>query len=79
MREIIGQGTLFSGLASLAGAPVDQLTIRLPFQGLLLALLPPGAFLCFAVLLATVNWITGRGAAVSRAATTAPVAERVGQ
>ena len=60
LREIIGQGTLFSGLGALTGSDADAFLLDLPFSGLLLALLPPGAFLCFGVLLASINWINRR-------------------
>ena len=62
LREIIGQGTLFSGLGALLGNDPDALLLDLPFSGLLLALLPPGAFLCFGFLLASINWINRRRA-----------------
>jgi electron transport complex protein RnfE len=60
LREIIGQGTVFSGLGALLGSDADGFVLDLPFSGLLLALLPPGAFLCFGLLLASINWINSR-------------------
>lgn len=78
MREIIGQGTLFRGLAGLGGAASDDLMLQLPFNGLLLAVLPPGAFICFALLLAGVNWINGRRRARATAAAGDSIAAQVG-
>ena len=60
MRELIGQGTLLSGLGLLFGVDAERFTLELPFSGLLVALLPPGAFLCFGLLLAGINWINQR-------------------
>lgn len=53
-REIIGQGTLFDGAQMLFGAGAADWTIRLlPFdQGLLLAILPPGAFIGLGLMVA---------------------------
>ena len=75
LREVVGQGTLFSGLGLLIGADPEQFTLGLPISGLLLALLPPGAFLCFGFLLAGVNWINGRHGASSSAAPDSEPAE----
>jgi electron transport complex protein RnfE len=60
MREIVGHGTLFRDLSMLFGPGAERLVLELPFDGVLIALLPPGAFLCFALLLAGVNWINAR-------------------
>lgn len=58
MREIIGKGTLFSGLDLAFGANFNTyvLTIIPNYQGFLLAILPPGAFLGLAGLIAARNW-----------------------
>ncbi len=76
LREIIGQGTLFSGLGLLAGAPDESFTVSLPFDGLLLALLPPGAFFCFGLLLAGFNWLNIRYDARSAPQQEVPAAAR---
>jgi Na+-translocating ferredoxin:NAD+ oxidoreductase subunit E len=58
MREVIGKGTLFSGL-DLAFGPSFKpyvLTVISDYQGFLLAILPPGAFLGLACLIAFRNW-----------------------
>lgn len=58
IREIIGKGTLFSGLDLAFGASFKSyvLTIIPEYQGFLLAILPPGAFLGLAGLIAARNW-----------------------
>jgi len=57
-REILGRGTLFSGLHTLTGLP--DLTIRFADSGLLLMILPPGAFLTLGCLIALKNLIDTR-------------------
>lgn len=63
LREIFGQGTLFAGLPMLAGERAAGLTVQLPFDGMLVALLPPGAFFGMAVLLALRRMLSGEEAA----------------
>ena len=60
LREIFGQGTLFAGLSMLFGERAAGLTIDLPFDGMLVAILPPGAFFGLAVLLALRNLLIDR-------------------
>jgi Na+-translocating ferredoxin:NAD+ oxidoreductase subunit E len=55
LREIVGRGTLFAGVEMLAGADSGALTLELPFGGMLVAILPPGAFFFMAILLALRN------------------------
>lgn len=59
MREIIGKGTLFSGLDLVFGPEAKQfiLTVIPDYHGFLLAVLPPGAFLGLGALIAVRNWI----------------------
>ena len=58
IRELIGKGTLFSGLDLAFGASFKPyvLTIIPDYHGFLLAILPPGAFLGLAGLIAARNW-----------------------
>lgn len=58
MRELLGQGTLLAGAEMMFGAAAD-LTLRpIPaYDGLLLAVLPPGAFLGLGLLVALKNRI----------------------
>lgn len=65
-REIIGQGTLFSGAHMMFGAGSDM-TIRFTENGFLLALLPPGAFIALGLMVALKNVIDRRMAARTRA------------
>lgn len=55
LREIAGQGTLFAGTGLLFGGDTDPIRIDLPFDGVLAAVLPPGAFFGLAALLAIRN------------------------
>ena len=57
IRELLGHGTLFSGADLLLGPSVD-LTIRFADGGLLLFLLPPGAFMVLGCLIALKNVIS---------------------
>jgi electron transport complex protein RnfE len=65
MREIVGKGTLFSGLDLAFGPGAKQfiLTVIPDYHGFLLAVLPPGAFLGLGSLIALRNWIEMRKAA----------------
>ena len=60
LREILGSGTVFSGFSMLLGPGADRLAIELPFEGMLVAVLPPGAFFGLAVLLAVRNVLNAR-------------------
>lgn len=57
IREILGQGTLFQGLELVFGPSAQNWVIHFSFDGLLLVILPPGAFLTFGCLLAAKNWL----------------------
>jgi len=64
MRELIGKGTVFSGLDLVFGPAAKQfvLTVIPDYHGFLLAVLPPGAFLGLGILIAVRNWIEIRKA-----------------
>ena len=55
LREIVGQGTLLVGLDQLLGAGFAGIQLELPFNGMLIAVLPPGAFFGLAMLIALKN------------------------
>ncbi len=61
-RELIGQGTLFADahllFANLSSAPL--LNFGEQYRGLLIAILPPGAFILFGLLLVFKNLITNK-------------------
>ena len=58
LREAVGQGTLLSGLDQLIKGVNPAFRIDLPFDGVLLAILPPGAFFGLAALIALKNRVT---------------------
>ena len=62
LREMIGQGTLFAQAHLMFGDSARWLTINFGenYQGFLLAVLPPGAFLALACLIALKNVIDQR-------------------
>lgn len=62
MREFIGQGTLFADAHLMFGEAARGLTLTLgaDFQGLLLAILPPGAFFGLGLIIAVKNIIDNR-------------------
>ena len=63
LRELIGNGTLFSGIdLVIPGAQALQL-LPADYPGLLLAILPPGAFIILGCIIAAKNWIDARQAA----------------
>jgi electron transport complex protein RnfE len=69
LRELLGRGTLLGSLELLMGTGGEAYGLELPFDGMLVAILPPGAFFGMALLLALRN----RAAASSvRADETAP-------
>lgn len=62
VREIIGKGTLFSGMDQLIGESGRNLQINLfsADDGLLIAILPPGAFITLGLLVAAKNYLDNR-------------------
>jgi electron transport complex protein RnfE len=77
MREIFGSGTLFAGMSMLLGARANGLAIDLPFDGMLVAVLPPGAFFGLAVLLALRSLIEQRRDARRTKLEAQPLEDRV--
>ena len=55
-RELLGQGSLFAGAGNLLGLPALELHSE-TYHGFLLALLPPGAFILLALLIALRQFI----------------------
>lgn len=62
LRELLAQGTLFDQIHLLLGASAQGLTVHLgdAFQGALIAILPPGAFIGLGLLIALKNLIDQR-------------------
>lgn len=69
IRELAGQGTLFSGIDLVFGAEANQFVLHvLPgYEGFLLAILPPGAFISLGLLIAAHNWNKARAEQRARA------------
>ena len=66
IRELIGKGTLFSGLDLALGPNFKHYMLSIPdYHGFLLAILPPGAFLGLACLIAFRNWAGTRKATIT--------------
>lgn len=68
MRELVGKGTLFSGIDLAFGPDAARFVVTVipDYQGFLLATLPPGAFIGLAILIAGRNWIEQRKAASAK-------------
>lgn len=62
MREIVGHGTLLAGAEQLFGPAAADWGVQVPgYRGFLLAVLPPGAFIGLALLVAAKNAVDLRG------------------
>jgi electron transport complex protein RnfE len=59
-RELVGRGSLLHDAGNLLGARWAELSVFRVDMGFLLAMLPPGAFISFGLLLAARNWLTQR-------------------
>lgn len=60
IRELFGAGTLFAGSGGLLGLPGLETTVVAGYRGFLLAILPPGAFISLALLIALRNRLQAR-------------------
>ena len=65
VREILGKGTLFSGMDLVFGPSAKAMVLNIipDYHGFLLAILPPGAFIGLACLIAYRNWVEQRKSA----------------
>ena len=66
LRELIGGGTLFSGIDMVIPGLQPLRLLPESYPGLLIALLPPGAFILLGCMIAWKNWIEARAAARQR-------------
>lgn len=74
MREVIGFGTLFANANIMLGESARWLTVTVfeDYKGLLLAVLPPGAFIGLGLLIALKNLIDQRATQKQKQAAPAP-------
>lgn len=73
LRELIGRGTLFSGIDMVFPGLQPLQLLPDDYPGLLLAMLPPGAFIVLGCLIAWKNWVEARAAARNQRRTPEPV------
>ena len=74
LRELIGSGTLFSGIDMVFPGLQPLHLFGDNYPGFLIAILPPGAFILLGCLIAWKNWIDARAAARQQRAVPEPVA-----
>lgn len=60
IRELIGQGTLFSGIEMIIPSASAIQVLPADYPGFLIAILPPGAFFVLGLLIAGRNWLDHR-------------------
>ncbi len=60
VRELIGQGTLFSGIEMIFPTLSGLQILPVEYPGFLIAMLPPGAFFVLGLLIAGRNWMDAR-------------------
>ena len=74
LRELLGGGTLFSGIEMVIPGLQPLQLLPADYPGLLLTLLPPGAFILLGCMIAWKNWMDARAAERARLKPPAPVA-----
>ena len=74
LRELIGKGTLFSGIDLVFPGLQPLQLLPADYPGFLLAMLPPGAFIVLGCLIAWKNWIEARAAERRKTPPPTPVA-----
>ncbi len=60
VRELVGQGTLFSGIEMIFPTLSGIQVLPADYPGFLIAILPPGAFFVLGLLVAGRNWLDAR-------------------
>ena len=73
LRELIGGGTLFAGIDMVIPGLTPLHLLPADYPGLMLGMLPPGAFILLGCLIAGKNWLEARAATRRKAAPPAPV------
>lgn len=66
IRELIGQGTLLTGIEMIVPSAKPLQILAEDYPGFLVAILPPGAFFVLGFLIAGRNWIDARAARRAR-------------
>ena len=74
LRELIGNGTLLSGINMVFPGLQPLQLLPGDYPGLLIAILPPGAFILLGCLIAWKNWVEARAAARQLRRTAQPAA-----
>ncbi len=74
LRELVGRGTVLSDFDLLLGSAAASVGLELPVNGMLVAVLPPGAFFGLAFLVAAKNYMDARRTAAQSPETTEPSA-----
>ena len=74
LRELIGNGTLLSGIDMVFPGLQPLQLLPGDYPGLLIAILPPGAFILLGCLIAWKNWVEARAAARQLRRTAQPAA-----
>ena len=73
LRELIGGGTLFAGIDMVIPGLTPLHLLPADYPGLMLGMLPPGAFILLGCLIAGKNWLEARAAARRKQTPPAPV------
>jgi electron transport complex protein RnfE len=74
LRELIGSGTLFSGIDMIFPGLQPLQLLPKDYPGFLIAILPPGAFILLGCMIAWKNWIEARAASRQQRRTAEPIA-----
>ncbi|WP_153109393.1 electron transport complex subunit E [Propionivibrio limicola] len=77
LRELIGKGTLFSGIDMVIPGLQPLQLLPADYPGFLIAMLPPGAFIVLGCLIAWKNWVDARIAAHRSRKTLPPAPQTV--
>ena len=67
LRELLGHGTLFSGIDMVIPGLKPIQVLPADYPGFLIAILPPGAFILLGCMIAAKNWLEARRAARQQA------------
>jgi len=74
LRELIGSGTLFSGIDMIFPGLQPLQLFPKDYPGFLIAMLPPGAFILLGCMIAWKNWIEARAASRQQRRAAEPIA-----